>query len=400
MTVVDLFAGAGGAALGIRAAMPGADHILVEWDADAAAILRAAKLGHVIEADIHAAIHDLPHEPALLWASPPCQPYSRAGKRQGSADARDCWPITLKAIQSTRPELVVIENVRGSPAEAWALAIRSLGYAVAVWDLDAADFGVAQRRHRRFVVASRVGPVPDAPESTHSGAVLAAAKWGSIPTYWAEHGMDGPPTGASSARWEVAAMRDGGDGLLRWRTVRDVLGLDAIACETNLSGRGIHASNGRRVVGGGYNPPAGRADLRPERDLTDEPSTTIQGPAGNATPHREEWRLDHPSPSVTTTEEKGTRASASSGWTMHGGPDRASDAVWLATGRRRLSPEECAVLQNFPADWPWHAARTKTARYRAVGNACPASLAEAVVRALLRPAVMVRPQIALPWSSP
>ena len=84
---------------------------------------------------------------------------------------------------------------------------------------------------------------------------------------------------------------------------------------------------------------------------------------------------------MTTCEVKGTRASASSGWTFSGGPDRASDTAFQATGRRRLTVAECAVLQGFPADWPWQG--TQADRYRQVGNAVPPALAEAVGRALM-----------------
>jgi DNA (cytosine-5)-methyltransferase 1 len=92
-------------------------------------------------------------------------------------------------------------------------------------------------------------------------------------------------------------------------------------------------------------------------------------------------RLNLPSPTVMCTEVKGTRASAASGWTFNGGPDRASDAAFLATGRRRLTWQECAALQGFPEDYPFQG--TIEARYRQVGNAVPPTLAEVVGRAIL-----------------
>jgi len=101
-------------------------------------------------------------------------------------------------------------------------------------------------------------------------------------------------------------------------------------------------------------------------------------------------RLDMPAPTVTTMEEKGTRASESSGWTFHGGPDRASDAAFLATGRRRITWQEAAILQTVPASatnaMSMLLAQRKTtvhALYQAIGNGVACSMAEALGRALL-----------------
>lgn len=49
----------------------------------------------------------------LVTASPPCQPFSVQGLRQGADDKRDCFPAGLKAIATIRPQYFCIENVPG-----------------------------------------------------------------------------------------------------------------------------------------------------------------------------------------------------------------------------------------------------------------------------------------------
>ncbi|MCW5318992.1 DNA (cytosine-5-)-methyltransferase [Nostoc sp. KVJ3] len=49
----------------------------------------------------------------VVTASPPCQPFSVQGKRQGEDDPRDCFPAVKRAIESIRPKFFCIENVPG-----------------------------------------------------------------------------------------------------------------------------------------------------------------------------------------------------------------------------------------------------------------------------------------------
>jgi len=69
---------------------------------------------------------------------------------------------------------------------------------------------------------------------------------------------------------------------------------------------------------------------------------------------------------------------------MHGGPDRASDALWLATGRRRLTVEECVALMAWPNGYPLQG--TQTSQYRQIGNGCCPPVVEALARAVLEAA--------------
>lgn len=184
MRTLELFAGAGGAALGLEAA--GFEHAaLVERDPDACATLRAAGLGPVVEADVR----DLDAIKAvagrkinLLWASPPCQPFSTAGAGQGQADDRDGWPWTVAAIDRFQPEIVLVENVRGLLSHSYfeEVMMQQLQerYPFAgFWLLNAADYGVPQHRRRVFMWAAARPLVP--PRRTH-GPGMFCEPWVSM----------------------------------------------------------------------------------------------------------------------------------------------------------------------------------------------------------------------------
>lgn len=92
----------------------------------------------------------------------------------------------------------------------------------------------------------------------------------------------------------------------------------------------------------------------------------------------EPWRLDRPAPTLTTADEKGTRANAVASWSFNGGPDRASDAAFLVAGIRRVDVREGLRLQGLPDDWPLRG--TVHDHYVQLGNAVPPALAEACGR--------------------
>lgn len=339
MKCLELFAGAGGAALGLEAA--GFDHLaLVERDPDACAVLRAAGLGPVVEADVRdlETIQSVAGPSCdLLWSSWPCQPFSIAGLRMGAMDGRNGWPWTVAAIDRFQPTWVMGENVRGLLShtsicpqphpepdrcprcyfDATIMAdLRARFAHVGWWLLDAADFGVPQHRRRVIVWA---GPEPLTPPAATHGP-----------------GMFTRP----------------------WVSMGEALGLGP-----------------QRVIGGGRNPTSDPNDRRTYRDLTDGPCTTMAGWSGNAGP----WVVapgrpahDRPAPTITVADGQGL------------GSATARSRVEQAIGRRRLTVEECARLQDFPAGHPWEAARTKASGYRCVGNAVPPTLARVVAEAVLR----------------
>jgi DNA (cytosine-5)-methyltransferase 1 len=92
----------------------------------------------------------------ILTAGYPCQPFSIAGHRQGSNDARHLWPYIKKAISVLRPTWVVLENVRGHLSLGFKEVLKDLaeiGYDARWQVVRASDVGAPHQRARLFVVA-------------------------------------------------------------------------------------------------------------------------------------------------------------------------------------------------------------------------------------------------------
>ena len=396
MRVLELFAGAGGAALGLERA--GIEHAaLVEWDRDAAATLRAAGLGPVVEGDVR----DLDRIEAVagrvdaVWSSFPCQAWSTAGKREGATDGRNGWPWSVAAIDRFRPRWFLGENVvgltchrggctnRGGQEGLFTAAdpmkcpgcyfervilpeLRARFPVAGYWELDSADYSIPQHRRRIFLWA---GPVePSRPRETHGPG--RALPWVSM----------GEALGLTER--EEGATTRGGFG-----EERDELSIDgpstAVTCQLAKQANPWKSTGLPyvRAVGAGTNPHGpGRAHERTERDITDEPAPTVTAEqVGNAGPWIEVVNpyLSKPSPTVSAVSE--CKGSGPGG--LPEKMQRASDALFLGTGRRRLTVEECAKLQGFPDDHPWQG--SKSSRYKQVGNAVVPLMAEVVGRAIL-----------------
>lgn len=129
-----------------------------------------------------------------IVGGPPCQSWSSAGHQLGLADERgQLFLHFIKLANKLDPRFIVMENVRGLltargpdgvPGSALALFredLRSEGWQTTVSLLNAADFGVPQRRVRLFVVAHRIGDEPAFPQPTHSKTeMLHLKKWVSL----------------------------------------------------------------------------------------------------------------------------------------------------------------------------------------------------------------------------
>lgn len=86
----------------------------------------------------------------------PCQPFSSAGKRKGTADARHLWPYIARALGVLRPRLAVFENVAGHLSLGFDTVLgdlAALGFDAEWCTLRASDIGAAHQRKRLFFLA-------------------------------------------------------------------------------------------------------------------------------------------------------------------------------------------------------------------------------------------------------
>lgn len=93
----------------------------------------------------------------ILTGGYPCQPFSIAGKREGTNDKRHVFPYIKEAIRTLQPKLVFLENVRGHLTLGFNSVLADLaeiGYDC-VWTLARASaIGAPHRRERLFIIAT------------------------------------------------------------------------------------------------------------------------------------------------------------------------------------------------------------------------------------------------------
>ncbi|GAA1749081.1 DNA cytosine methyltransferase [Streptomonospora arabica] len=180
--MIDLFAGCGGMTAGFTE--EGFVPVLAAEHNLHAAATYAANFGedHVFNAsteggfsgDIEALPDEAIPEADVVIGGPPCQGFSNLGSRDVDDPRNKLWKQYIRVVQHARPKVFVIENVDRfmrssefalllSEADGGLLRDYTLSYGV----LNAADYGVAQRRLRTIVIGSRVGRIP-LPEPTHS----------------------------------------------------------------------------------------------------------------------------------------------------------------------------------------------------------------------------------------
>ena len=163
-TSIELFAGAGGTALGMHNA--GFKHILLnEQDSFACATLRKNMPDwNIAEEDIHKlSFTNYAGEVDLLQGGVPCQAFSYAGKSRGFDDARGTLFFEFaRAIKEVKPKVLMMENVRGLLTHDHSRTIvtmlrvlTELGYRVSARVLRAQFLDVAQKRERLVIIGVR-----------------------------------------------------------------------------------------------------------------------------------------------------------------------------------------------------------------------------------------------------
>ena len=377
MRSIELFAGAGGLGIGLSRAgfHPAAVVEIDRYCQDTIEENRSRGQADValwpkVFGDDVRRFNYKPHEDQITLVSggPPCQPFSVGGKHKAFADKRDMFPEAVRALRELRPAAFIFENVKGltrssfhnyfeyiklqmkfpeleaKTDEDWMEHLRrleqhdsstksnNLTYHVLSEVLNAANYGVPQKRERVFFVGFRsdVDAGWSFPTATHTqDALLWSQRAGG--EYWERHSIK---TGTKHlnprAQSRLAKLCYAPDGA-PWLTVRDAL-----------------------------------ADLPPPRKRTNGcnqfSNHTFQSGARSYPGH-------------TGSHEDEPAKTLKAG--VHGVPGGENMKRDPKTGSvRYFSVRESARLQTFPDEFIFHGCWSETMRQ--LGNAVPVQLAEIV----------------------
>lgn len=375
MRSIELFAGAGGLALGVSLAGFQTD-VVAEWNRWACdTIFENQRAGFplvqgwsILQGDVRRFNWtEFEGSIDLIAGGPPCQPFSMGGKHRASGDDRDMFPATASIIRAVRPKAFIIENVKGLTraafanyyqyillqlefpeivplaGEAWqdhharlqlekasgAEHLRGLTYNVIPALVNAADYGVPQKRERVFIVGFRadLGIEWSFPSPTHSLDALLLDQWVEG-DYWERNAV---PIGARPEAPLIPKRLLQGDleaPLRPWTTIREALaGMPEPAELEDPVFRNHRLQSGARVYPGHTGSPI------------DLPAKTLK--AG-----------------------------------VHGVPGGENMLVRVDGTVRYFSVRESARLQTFPDGYELHGSWTEAMRQ--LGNAVPVRLGQVV----------------------
>lgn len=283
----------------------------------------------------------------VMTAGYPCQPFSHAGKREGTDDPRHIFPYIAEGIRVVGPRLVVLENVRGHLALGFDTVLGTLadiGYDARWVCVRASDVGAPHRRERMFIVATPA-------DADHSGR----GEYGravTVPAQLAAAQRDGHT--AADARSERHGRREDGRGPGRLDGAHEDSARQRERAREVAGDRGAEtpadaARNGRHE---GWTEPArlvGRPDAAERGDVD----------WGQYAPAIHRWAatLGRPAPAPTETGAK---------------------------GQPRLSPRFVEWMMGLPAGWVTDVPDlTRNEQLKALGNGVVPQQAAAALTFLL-----------------
>ena len=367
---LDICAGAGGLSLGLQRA--GFEVFGLELDRDACDTHRR-HVGPCKRADVttyHPRIRA-----ALAAGGIPCQPFSLAGEREGLDDPRYLLPAFLRVAREAHAEAILIENVRGlvQMPRAFRIVLDAIEaeYHTTWTVLDAADYGVPQHRDRLFIVGFR------------DPSARARFRW-PMPTHAPPGSLFGLPyvTVRQALSLPPVPHRRGLKDGARPESPQGMRFLDVDAPSFAPC---VTASEQKSAMNGTQ--PMKRRRRASERlsdalGALDQPAPTVRANAYHEAPDPVRASRRPIANIVAELEDAGLADRPAT--TVQGDPRIAPAGyhkVHQMNGAVRLTPEQCATLQGFPAGWTWTG--NKGSQHRQIGNAVPPALAEAVGRAVL-----------------
>lgn len=328
-TSLELFAGAGGLALGMHFA--GFRHILLnEIDPMASETLRLNRPDwNVLEGDVHK-VDFTPLRGLVDFVSGgfPCQAFSYAGKKGGLNDTRGTLFFELaRAVKEIQPKVFMGENVKGllshddgRTLEIIRNAIAELGYTlVEPRVLKAVMYQVPQKRERLILVAIRNDIAPYVEfhwPAPYKRIMTLRDAFFKGKLYKKDVPESEGQTYPEKKRRVLSMVPEGGD----WRDLPEDVAKEFMGASFYL--------------GGGKTGMARRLSM-------DEPSLTL-----TCAPAQKQTERCHP------------------------------------TETRPLTVREYARIQTFPDEWMF--AGTTTDQYKQIGNAVPVNLSYAIGRSLIR----------------
>ncbi|MDR3045610.1 MAG: DNA cytosine methyltransferase [Desulfovibrio sp.] len=370
MNSIELFAGAGGLGIGLHLAGFQPSRV-IEWNSYCCDTIRenqhrgveTVKQWPLTEGDVRLIdFSSYEGKVDLVSGGPPCQPFSVGGRHKAHNDTRDMFPQAIRAVREIRPRAFIFENVKGltrttfrnyfeyiklqlehpeilpKREEDWADHLsrleqhhtsgsrQGLNYRVITQVLNAADYGVPQKRERVFFVGFRedTGITWHFPHGTHSRDALI---WDMLHGhYWERHEV---PKRHRTVPRHAKISRDR-PSTQAWRTVRDAL--------TGLPDPVKNPMEASQIANHRFQPGA-RSYAGHTGSPIDEPAKTLK--AG-----------------------------------VHGVPGGENMLLRPNGYIRYFTVRESARLQTFPDDFLFHGSWTETMRQ--LGNAVPVDLARFV----------------------